>query len=95
MNSLSKSDVRKLKAQAQHLKATLKVGKQGLSPQFIEALEDALRHHALLKVKFDEFKEQRKQMAPQMAEQTGSQLITLVGHVAVLYRAKPAEEANP
>jgi RNA-binding protein len=89
MNPLSKSDVRRLKAQAQSLKATLKLGRSGLSAPFLQALNEALTHHPLLKVKFDEFKEQRKELAQQMAERTGSHLITVVGHVAVLHRPQP------
>jgi RNA-binding protein len=93
MSSLSQKEIRQFKARAQLLKPTLKVGKQGLSAEFLAALDEALKHHELLKVKFDEFKDQRKQLAPQMAERTGSQLIWIVGHVAVLYRAKPPEPA--
>ena len=90
MNPLSPSEVRRLKAQAQRLKATFKVGRAGLSAPLLQALEEALTHHPLLKVKFDEFKEQRKELAAQMAERTGSHLITVVGHVAVLYRPEPS-----
>jgi RNA-binding protein len=92
MLSLNNAQVRELKAQAQRLKATLKVGKDGLSPQFLAALGDALKHHELLKVKFDEFKEQKKELAPQLAEKSGSHLVTRVGNVVVLYRPKPVEE---
>jgi RNA-binding protein len=70
-----------VKAQAQRLKATLKVGKEGLSPQFLAALDDALKHHELVKVKFDDFKEQKKELAPQLAEKSGSHLVTRVGNV--------------
>ncbi|MGD0812122.1 MAG: YhbY family RNA-binding protein [Verrucomicrobiota bacterium] len=91
MVSLTNPQIRSLKAQAQRLKATLKVGKEGLSPQFLAAVDDALKHHELVKVKFDEFKEQKKELAPQLAEKTGSRLVTRVGNVAVLFRAKPAE----
>jgi RNA-binding protein len=91
MVSLTNAQIRDLKAQAQRLKATLKVGKEGLSPKFIAALDDALKHHKLVKVKFDDFKEQKKELAPQLAEKTGSHLVTRVGNVAVLYRAKPPE----
>ena len=91
MDPLNNAQIRDLKAQAQRLKATLKVGKEGLSPQFLAALDDALNHHELVKVKFDEFKEQKKELAPQVAEKTGSHLITRVGNVVVLYRPKPAE----
>ena len=89
MVSLSNAQIRELKAQAQRLKAALKVGKEGLSPQFLAALDDVLKHHELVKVKFEEFKEQKKELAPQLAEKSGSHLIMRVGNVAVLYRAKP------
>ena len=92
MISLTKAEIRSLKGKAQRLKAMLKVGKQGLTPEFFQALEAALQHHELLKVKFDDFKEQRHELAPRMAEQSGSQLITVVGHVAVLFRPKPVAE---
>ena len=94
MVALTNAQVREFKAQAQRLKAILKVGKDGLSPQFIAALDEALKHRELLKVQFDAFKEQKKELAPQLAEKTGSQLITRVGNVAVLYRPKPAAVAG-
>ena len=90
MQSLPNSQVRTLKAQAQRLKATLKVGKEGLTQNFISALDHLLQHHELVKVKFDDLKEQKKELAPKLAEQTGSHLVTRVGNVAVLYRPKPA-----
>ena len=88
MRSLTNAQVRDLKAQAQRLKATLKVGKEGLSPQFLAALDEALKHNELIKVKFDEFKEQKKELSPQLAEKSSSHLVTRVGNVAVLFRPK-------
>jgi RNA-binding protein len=93
MVALTNAQVREFKAQAQRLKATLKVGKDGLSPQFIAALDEALKHRELLKVQFDSFKEEKKELTPQLAEKSGSHLITRVGNVVVLYRPKPAAEA--
>jgi RNA-binding protein len=89
MLSLTNAQTRALKSQAQRLKAMLKVGKEGLSPQFLAALDELLKHHELVKVKFDEFKEQKKELAPQLAEKSGSHLVTRVGNVVVLYRPKP------
>ena len=89
MDSLTNAQIRDFKAQAQRLKATLKVGKEGLSPKFLAALDDALKHHELVKVKFDDHKEEQKELAPQLAEKTGSHLITRVGNVVVLFRANP------
>jgi RNA-binding protein len=95
MLSLTNAQVRNLKAQAQRLKAALKVGKEGLSPQFLAALDEVLKHHALVKVKFDEFKEQKMELAPQLAEKSDSHLVTRVGNVVVLYRPKPIEKKQP
>jgi RNA-binding protein len=89
MSELSNAQIRELKARAQLMKPMLKVGHDGLSPQFIAELDETLKHHGLVKVKFADFKEQKKELAPQLAEKTGSELIMRVGNVAVLYRAKP------
>lgn len=89
---LTNAKIRELKARAQLMKPALKIGHDGLSAPFIAALDDALKHHELVKVKFSDFKEQKKELAPQLAEKTGSELIMRVGNVAVLYRPKPEAE---
>jgi RNA-binding protein len=89
---LNNAQIRSLKAQAQRLKSSVKIGKEGLSPRFLSALDEALNHNELIKVKFDEFKDQKKELAPQLAEKTNSHLVTRVGNVAVLYRPKPEPE---
>jgi len=92
MLSLTNALVRDLKAQAQRLKATLKVGKEGPSSQFLAALNEVLKHHPLVKVKFEEFKEQKKELAPQLAEKSCSHLVARAGNVVVLYRPKLIDE---
>jgi RNA-binding protein len=92
MDPLGNAQIRALKAQAQRLKATLKIGKEGLSPQFFAALDEVLKHHELVKVKFDEFKERKKKLTPLLAERSGSHLVTRVGNVVVLYRPKLEEK---
>jgi RNA-binding protein len=96
MSSLTNAQIRELKARAQLMKPMLKVGHDGLSAPFIAALDDLLKRHGLVKVKFSDFKEQKKELTPQLAEKTGSELIMRVGNVAVLYRPKlePAAEAT-
>ena len=86
---LSNRETRELKGRAQRLEAILKLGKAGLTEGFIKSLDQALKDHELVKLKLTDFKDQRKEIAPQLAEKTGSHLIALVGHVVVLYRPKP------
>jgi RNA-binding protein len=95
MTPLTSAQLRAFKAQAQRMKATLKIGKDGLSPQFLAALDDALKHHELLKVKFDDLKDKKKELAPQLAEKNGSHLVTRVGNVVLLYRPKSQDKEQP
>ena len=90
--TLTNAQIAKLKGIAQRMDATLKVGKAGLSEGFLQSVRDAIAHRELIKVKFDEFKDQKKTLAPELAEKTESRLVTLIGNVAVLYRQNPDPE---
>jgi RNA-binding protein len=86
---LPNSTVSKLKGLAQRLEPILALGKSGPSDAFTKSLADALAQHELVKIKFAAFKDERKTIAPQLAEKTGSHLIWIVGHVAVFYLQNP------
>lgn len=90
--TLTNAQISRLKGMAQRMDATLKVGKAGLSDGFLQTVRDTLAHRELIKVKFDEFKAEKKTLAPQLAEKTDSRLVTLIGNVAVLYRQNPDPE---
>ena len=72
MEPLTNAQIRDLKARAQRMKATLKIGKDGISSQFLAALDHELNCHELVKVKFDDFKEQKKELTSQLAEKSDS-----------------------
>jgi RNA-binding protein YhbY len=44
-----------------------------------------------VKVKFDEFKEQKKELGPKLAEGVRAKVVMQVGHVVVLFRRKVGE----
>jgi RNA-binding protein len=89
---LSNAEKRVLKARAQLLEPMMKLGHAGMSDAFLQGLDSALTLHGLVKMKFTDFKEQKHELAPQIAEKTGSTLVMQVGNVAVFYRAKVASE---
>ena len=93
LEPLNNAKTRKLKALAQRLDASLKVGKSGLSEGFIQTLNTELDRHELVKVKFADLKERRKELAPELAEKSNSHLVTLVGNVVVLYRPRAESPA--
>jgi RNA-binding protein len=87
---LTNHEKRDLKARAQRLEAMLRLGHAGLTDGFVKSMDDALTSHGLVKMKFTDHKEEKKTLAPQIAERTGSELVMQVGHVAVFFRRKPA-----
>ncbi len=93
LERLTNSQISKFKSAAQLLEPMLKVGKAGLSEGFIKSVDAALAQHELVKIKFADFKEQKKELAPALAEKTSSHLIMRVGNVMVLHRPKPAAGA--
>lgn len=94
LKPLANPEIRRLKAAAQHLEPILKIGKAGLSDGFIQSVNDALTQHELVKIKFVEFKDQKKELAPQLADRTASHLVMRVGNVMVLHRP-PAVSEQP
>lgn len=86
---LTSADRRHLKGRAQLLEPVLKVGRNGIATPFPASMETELARHELIKIKFVEFKEQKHELAAQLAEETGSALVQVVGNVAIFYRPKP------
>ncbi|MBK9137371.1 MAG: YhbY family RNA-binding protein [Verrucomicrobia bacterium] len=92
---LAGPELRRLKSAAQLIKPTLKIGKAGLTTELLGALDAALNEHELVKVKFEAFKEQKRELVPQLVSRSASVLILRVGNVAVLHRPKaPSAEAR-
>ena len=92
--SLSNAQKRELKARAQRLEPAVRLGHGGVSEAFLKGLDEALTLHELVKVKFTDFKEEKKTLAPEIAEKTGSELVMRVGNVAVYFRPKPKAAAE-
>jgi len=85
---LNNAEKRDLKARAQRLEPAIRLGHGGASEAFLKGLDEALSLHGLVKVKFTDHKDEKKTLAPDIAEKTGSELIMRVGNVAVYYRPK-------
>ncbi len=86
MKRLNNGQITHLKILAQRINATVHVGKAGVSEAFLKGLDEAFTGQELVKVRFSEFKDEKKVLAAQMAEKTDSELIWIVGHIAVFYR---------
>lgn len=76
-----------LRAEAHHLDPTVHVGQQGLTPNLIGSLDDALRTRELVKVKLgnkDDVKP--KDAANALALATNSAVVQVIGRTATFFR---------
>ncbi|MBY0506170.1 MAG: YhbY family RNA-binding protein [Bryobacteraceae bacterium] len=81
-----------LRGLAHGLPPTMQLGKHGLTPTFFQSFELALTNHELLKLRFANLQDERKELSAKIVEQTGAVLVSMVGHTAVYYRPSPDEE---
>jgi RNA-binding protein len=92
MQHLTASQRTRLRGLAHHLDAVIYIGKQGLTESVIQATQEALRDHELIKVKFIDFKDQKRDITQQLAEATFSDQVGIIGHIAILFRQNPDPE---
>lgn len=76
-----------LKSLAMNEKATHQIGKDGITPEFTEAIREALESRELVKVSilqncFDDPRE----LADTLAGRTNSQVVQIIGRKIVLYK---------
>jgi RNA-binding protein len=92
--TLSGAEKRSLKSRAQTLDAVVRVGQAGLSEPMVASMEEALVRHELVKVRFVGLKDERRTLAPELAERTSSLLVQTVGNVAVYFRPSESGSAD-
>ena len=64
------------------------IGQKGITPTLINAIDEALDTHELIKVKFNEFKEKglKDEASALIEKETGSELVGMIGHMAIFFR---------
>lgn len=86
MPQLTKSQRSYLRRLANPLKPSVMLGKQGLTEQLVDKIAQELDAHELIKVRLLEFKDQKEQLARTIVEESGAELVGLIGNVITLYR---------
>ena len=92
MEQLKGSQRKYLRSQAHHLKPLVIIGRNGINEQVIGSVDLALKDHELIKVKFGEFKEAKKEMSAEIAQVTKGELVGIIGNIAIFYRQHPEPE---
>jgi RNA-binding protein len=77
-----------LRGLAHDLKPIVLIGREGITDGIVRAADEGLGQHELIKIKYNEYKEkeQKKTLTDELVDRTGSALIGMIGHTAILFR---------
>lgn len=75
------------------LDSIFQIGKSSLTPQFTQAIKDALTARELIKISvLKNCADDPKELAEIIADRTGSQVVQVIGKKIVLYKLNPEKE---
>jgi RNA-binding protein len=89
MDSTTRNFLRK---RAHDLKPMVMVGRQGADERISHALDEALVSHELVKVRFQDYQDERRELAESLAASVGAEVVSIVGHVAIIFRQNEEKE---
>ena len=75
-----------LEKQAHDLSPVVIIGQHGVTENLLKMVEDSLKAHELIKVKFNEYKDDKREYSEDIANRTDSNLVRVIGNVAIFYR---------
>lgn len=82
----------KLRSLAQNIEPVGQVGKGGLSENMISGLSDALEKRELVKITvLNNAEDDISDIAAELAEKLGAEVVCVIGHKVVLYRLSHKE----
>ncbi|MCK5396386.1 MAG: ribosome assembly RNA-binding protein YhbY [Gammaproteobacteria bacterium] len=88
--SLSKKQIKFLRAKCHALKAVIMLGQKGLTEEVLNEIDLALSHHELVKIKLSvDDRDARKQMIAEICDKSHSQEVQSIGKTLSVYRVNP------
>ena len=90
---LSNKNIKQLKGLAHHRRTVVQIGREGVTEALLGEVSRALSSHELVKVAFVDHKDERRELAKEVAVGSDSHLVAEIGNKAIFYRALPLD--NP
>jgi len=85
--TLNSRQQRFLRSLAHHLPVKATVGKEGITDQVLNSLNEVIDANELVKIKLQEnFPHDRKEGGKLLATETGTALVQVIGRMVILYR---------
>ncbi len=89
MLPLKNNQKKYLRGLGNRLKPVIYIGKNGLSEQVINSIDEALEIHELIKLKYIEFREQRNVLNKQITEMNHCEIAGQTGFTTLFFRRNP------
>ena len=87
------SKQRKILEKAAHdLQPVVFVGGAGVTEGVISMVANSLKAHELLKIKFNEYKDEKVELTQDICSQCNATLVRIIGNVAILYKEAEKKE---
>lgn len=84
---------RYLRSQAHHMQPIFQIGKNGITEEFIQQVDDALEKREMFKINLlQNTDEMADEAAEILASATGAEVVQIIGRVIVLYRPSRKEK---
>lgn len=93
MSELTPEARRALRAQAHHLHPVVSIGREGLTPSVLHAIDQALKAHELVKVRvFNDNRDEREDWLRAICAAVSCAPVQHLGKLLILWRPKPVDE---
>ena len=92
MIELTSKQRKNLEKIAHDLQPVVIVGGAGVTDGVVSMVENSLAAHELIKIKFNEYKDEIRELTADLCEKTDATLVRIIGFTAILFREAEEEE---
>ncbi len=92
MIELTSKQRKNLEKLAHDLQPVVIVGGAGVTDGVISMVDNSLAAHELIKIKFNEYKDEIRELTTELCEKTDATLVRIIGFTVILFREAEEEE---
>ncbi len=92
MIELTSKQRKNLEKLAHDLQPVVIVGGAGVTDGVISMVDNSLAAHELIKVKFNEYKDEIRELTTELCDKTDATLVRIIGFTVILFREAEEEE---
>ena len=92
MIELTSKQRKNLEKIAHDLQPVVIVGGAGVTEGLIQMADNSLAAHELIKIKFNEYKDEIRDLTTELCEKTDATLVRIIGFTVILFREAEEEE---